>query len=289
MEIKTVGFIGLGVMGRSMAANLMKAGFSLKVYNRTKASAQTIVEGGAEWCSSPAEVAAKSDAVITIVGFPRDVEQVYFGENGIFQAFTQGKLVIDMTTSSPMLAKRIGQRAEELGGSALDAPVSGGDIGARNGTLTIMVGGTKDAFALAEPLFAAMGKEWRLQGTYGAGQHTKMCNQIALACSMIGVCEALGYAKAAGLDQQLVWESISGGAAGSHPMTNLAPRMLAGNFAPGFFVKHFIKDMGIAIESAREMKIDLPGLELADRLYRRLAEAGGENYGTQALYKLYVK
>lgn len=288
MEIKTVGFIGLGVMGRSMAANLIKAGFKLVVYNRTKASANAAIEAGAKWADNPKEVMAQTDAAITIVGYPKDVEQVYFGENGVFAGFSAGKLVIDMTTSSPILAGKIGSKAQELGGMALDAPVSGGDIGARSGKLTIMVGGKPEAFAIAEPLFAAMGKEWKLQGTWGAGQHTKMANQIALANNMVGVCEALGYARAAGLDLQTVLNSISGGAAGSYSMKNLAPRMLAGDFTPGFFVKHFIKDMGIALECAKEMKIELPGLEQANKLYHKLADRGCQNDGTQALFKLYV-
>ncbi|MGI6075932.1 MAG: NAD(P)-dependent oxidoreductase [Pyramidobacter sp.] len=286
--LKKIGFIGLGVMGRSMAFNLLKAGFSLTVYNRTKASAQVLTAAGAQWADCPADVMRGSDAVITIVGYPRDVEQVYFGEKGLFQGFSAGKLVIDMTTSSPLLAEKIGAKAKELGGCALDAPVSGGDVGAKNAKLTIMVGGPEEAFKEAEPLFAAMGKEWKLQGGWGAGQHTKMANQIAIASNMMGVCEALAYARRAGLNQEAVLGTISGGAAGSFSMSNLAPRMLKGDFKPGFYVKHFIKDMGIAIECARAMKLDLPGLELADRLYRKLAEAGGENDGTQALYRLYV-
>ncbi len=288
MELKKIGFIGLGVMGRSMAGNLMKAGFELTVNNRTKKSADALVAAGAVWADTPADVMRACDAVVTIVGYPKDVEQVYFGENGLFSGFSAGKLVIDMTTSSPPLAERIGRRAAELGGQALDAPVSGGDVGAREARLTIMCGGERAAFDRARPLFAAMGREWKLQGGWGAGQHTKMANQIAIASGMMGVCEALAYAKAAGLDPESVLSSISGGAAGSFSMSNLAPRMLKGDFAPGFYVKHFIKDMGIALECAREMKIALPGLELADRLYRELAGKGGENDGTQALYKLYL-
>ncbi len=288
MALKKIGFVGLGVMGKSMAGNLMKAGFELVVNNRTKASADDLVVSGAVWAATPADVMLACDAVVTIVGYPKDVEQVYFGEKGLFAGFSAGKLVIDMTTSSPPLAVRIGRRAAELGGQALDAPVSGGDVGARNAALTIMCGGEKNAFERAQPLFAAMGKEWKLQGGWGAGQHTKMANQIAIASGMMGVCEALAYAKAAGLDPALALSSISGGAAGSFSMSNLAPRMLKGDFAPGFYVKHFIKDMGIALECAREMKIDLPGLELADRLYRALADKGCENDGTQALLKLYM-
>ncbi|MGN0838612.1 MAG: NAD(P)-dependent oxidoreductase [Pyramidobacter sp.] len=287
MMLKKIGFIGLGVMGRSMASNLLKAGFHLTVYNRTKASADKLLGAGAVWADSPAEVMRAADAVITIVGYPRDVEQVYFGEKGLFEGFSAGKLVIDMTTSSPILAERIGKKAAELGGEALDAPVSGGDVGARDAKLTIMAGGSEKAFKEAEPLFAAMGKEWRLQGGWGAGQHTKMANQIAIASNMMGVCEALTYARRAGLNPENVLAAISGGAAGSFSMSNLAPRMLKGDFKPGFYVKHFIKDMGIALDCAHQMKLELPGLELADRLYRKLAEQGGENDGTQALYKLY--
>lgn len=288
MTLRKIGFVGLGVMGRAMASNLMKAGFDLTVSNRSKTSAETLLASGVAWAESPADVMRAADAVITIVGYPRDVEQVYFGERGLFAGFAPGKLLIDMTTSSPLLAAKIGARARELGCEALDAPVSGGDVGARDAKLTIMAGGAETAFKLAEPLFAAMGKEWKLQGPWGAGQHTKMANQIAIASNMMGVCEALAYARAAGLDPRRVLESISGGAAGSFSMSNLAPRMLKGDFKPGFYVKHFIKDMGIALDCAKEMKLDLPGLALADKLYRRLAESGGENDGTQALYKLYA-
>ena len=287
--LKKIGFIGLGVMGRSMAFNLLKAGFSLTVYNRTKALAEDLTAAGARWAGSPAEVMRDCDAAITIVGYPRDVEQVYFGEKGLFEGFSAGKLAIDMTTSSPLLAEKIGAKALELGGCALDAPVSGGDVGAKNASLSIMAGGPEEAFEEAVPLFAAMGKSWKLQGGWGAGQHTKMANQIAIASNMMGVCEALAYARRAGLNQEAVLAAISGGAAGSFSMSNLAPRMLKGDFKPGFYVKHFIKDMGIALECARQMKLELPGLALADRLYRKLAERGGENDGTQALYRLYVE
>lgn len=287
--LKKIGFIGLGVMGRSMAFNLLKAGFSLTLYNRTKTSAEDLTAAGARWAGSPAEVMRDCDAAVTIVGYPRDVEQVYFGEKGLFEGFSAGKLAIDMTTSSPLLAEKIGARALELGGCALDAPVSGGDVGAKNASLSIMAGGPEEAFEEAVPLFAAMGKSWKLQGGWGAGQHTKMANQIAIASNMMGICEALTYARRAGLNQEAVLAAISGGAAGSFSMSNLAPRMLKGDFKPGFYVKHFIKDMGIALECARQMKLELPGLALADRLYRKLAERGGENDGTQALYRLYVE
>ncbi len=287
MALKKIGFVGLGVMGRSMASNLMKAGYELKVYNRTKASADALITDGATWAENPAEVMRASEAVITIVGYPKDVEQVYFGEKGLFEGFSAGKMVIDMTTSSPILAEKIGAKAEELGGEALDAPVSGGDVGARDAKLSIMVGGKESTFEKAVPLFSAMGKEWKLQGAWGAGQHTKMANQIAIASNMMGVCEALAYARKAGLNPETVLNSISGGAAGSFSLSNLGPRMLKGDFKPGFYVKHFIKDMGIAIECAHELNIDLPGLELANKLYKKLAELGCESDGTQALFKLY--
>ncbi|MDY3868264.1 MAG: NAD(P)-dependent oxidoreductase [Pyramidobacter sp.] len=287
MSLKKIGFAGLGVMGRSMASNLMNAGFDLMVYNRTASSAESLLARGAQWAKSPKELASECDAVITIVGYPKDVEEVYFGANGLFEGFSAGKILIDMTTSSPLLAARIGEEAAQRGGAALDAPVSGGDVGAREARLSIMVGGSQEAFDAALPLFQAMGKQIKLQGKCGSGQYTKMANQIAIASNMMGVCEALIYAKRAGLDPRQVLSSISGGAAGSFSLSNLAPRMLDGNFAPGFYVKHFIKDMKIALESAREMNLELPGLETAYQLYQKLAAEGCENDGTQALYKLY--
>jgi len=282
----TVGFIGTGVMGKSMAGHLMKAGYSLVIYNRTKDKAAELLARGAAWKDTVAELAAVSNVIITMVGYPKDVEEIYLGPQGILANAQPRTYVIDMTTSSPLLAARIYREAQSKGIYALDAPVSGGDIGAREARLSIMAGGDPDVFATVKPLFEVMGQNIVLQGKAGAGQHTKMCNQIAIASNMIGVCEAMVYAKKAGLDQLTVLKSIESGAAGSFSLSNLAPRMIAGNFAPGFYVKHFIKDMTIALESAREMGMMTPGLELAKSLYEKLAAMGEENSGTQALYKL---
>lgn len=284
---KTIGFIGLGVMGKSMAGHLLNGGHKLYVYNRTKAKGDELVQNGAIWCDTVGELAEKSDIVITIVGYPSDVEQVYFGEDGILQRARPNTYVIDMTTSSPKLAKKIGEEAKKIGIHALDAPVSGGDIGAKNAKLAIMVGGDEEAFEEMKPIFSLMGTNIRRLGPHGAGQYTKMANQIAIASNMMGVCEAISYAREAGLDVKEVIETIETGAAGSFSLSNLAPRMIEGDFAPGFYVKHFIKDMKIAIESAEEMGLKLHGLELAKKLYEQLAEQGEENAGTQALYKLY--
>ena len=284
---ETVGFIGTGVMGRSMAKHLLDEGYPVSVYNRTKERANSLFEKGAVWRNSPGEVAASSSVVITIVGFPNDVESVYLSENGIVENANSGSLLIDMTTSSPVLAQKISQSAASKGVATLDAPVSGGDIGAREARLSIMVGGEEHAFDRAKPLFDCMGKNIMLMGSAGAGQHTKMSNQIAIASGMIGICESMIYAKQSGLDPARVVQCIESGAAGSWSLSNLAPRFLKGNFDPGFFVKHFIKDMKIAIEVAEEMKLDLPGRDLAKRLYDQVASEGGEDFGTQALFKMY--
>lgn len=283
----TVGFIGIGVMGRSMAGHLLDAGYSVHVYNRTQAKAQDLVDRGAQWQSSPGKVAAAADAIITIVGFPVDVESVYLGEDGVLAQARSGSLAIDMTTSCPNLASRIAQEAAAKGIEVLDAPVSGGDIGAREARLSIMVGGSVSGFERALPLFEIMGKNIVHQGAAGSGQHTKMCNQIAIASGMMAISEAMAYAKKSGLQPETVLKSIESGAAGSWSLTNLAPRVLKGDYAPGFFVKHFIKDMKIAIESAQAMGLDLPGLQLAKKLYDQLASKGCEDDGTQALFKLY--
>ncbi|KFL17191.1 oxidoreductase [Geobacillus stearothermophilus] len=287
--MKTIGFIGLGVMGKSMARHLLKAGYPLLVYTRTKEKAEDLLQEGAVWKETVADLAREADVVITMVGYPHDVEQVYFGEGGILENARPGTYVIDMTTSTPTLAQSIYEAAKQKGIHALDAPVSGGDIGAREGTLTIMVGGDEDVFLACKPILERLGTNIVRQGGAGAGQHTKMCNQIAIATNMIGVCEAMAYAKRAGLDPFKVLESIAKGAAGSWSLSNLAPRMLSGDFAPGFYIKHFIKDMKIALEEAERMNLPLPGLALAKQLYEELAQAGEENSGTQALYKRYVK
>ncbi len=283
----TVGFIGIGVMGRSMAGHLLDAGYSVHVYNRTQAKAKDLVDRGAQWQSSPGKVAAAADVIITIVGFPVDVESVYLGGDGVLAQARSGSLAIDMTTSCPNLASRIAQEAAAKGIEVLDAPVSGGDIGAREARLSIMVGGSVSGFERALPLFEIMGKNIVHQGPAGSGQHTKMCNQIAIASGMMAISEAMAYAKKSGLQPETVLKSIESGAAGSWSLTNLAPRVLKGDYAPGFFVKHFIKDMKIAIESAQAMGLDLPGLQLAKKLYDQLASKGCEDDGTQALFKLY--
>lgn len=283
---KVVGFVGTGVMGRSMASNLMKAGITVCVYNRTREKAEDLIADGAIWKDTPGEVAKASDIVITMVGYPKDVEEVYFNANGLLANAQEGAYLIDMTTSSPALAKKIYQTAKDQGIFAMDAPVSGGDIGAREGTLSIMVGADKDAFEEMRPLFELLGKNIQHQGGAGAGQYTKMANQIAIAGNMMGVSEAIAYAKQVGLDPTHVLDSIATGAAGSWSLTNLAPRMIRGDFAPGFYIKHFIKDMGIAIESAEEAGLSLPGLTLAKQLYNQLAREGLEDEGTQALFKL---
>lgn len=286
-ENTTVGFIGIGVMGRSMAGHILDAGYPVHIYTRTKAKADELVDAGAVWEASVPALAKACDIVFTMVGFPPDVESVYLGEDGLVANMRPGACVVDMTTSRPDLAERIFSEAAVRGIHTLDAPVSGGDIGARDARLSIMVGGDQEIFSAVKPLFACMGANIVYQGKAGSGQHTKMCNQIAIAAGMLGVCEALAYAEHAGLDPATVLQSIESGAAGSWSLSNLSPRILKRDYAPGFYVKHFIKDMGIAIESAEQMGIEVPGLKLAKSLYDRLAEQGGGDDGTQALYKLY--
>jgi len=287
MSKETIAFIGTGVMGRSMAGHLLNAGYPLNVYNRTKSKTDELVAAGANWCDTPGSASAEADIIITIVGFPKDVEEVYLGEDGILANAKSGSLFIDMTTSSPALAKKIAEAAQGKGIGSLDAPVSGGDLGAKEARLSIMVGGSQEDFDRALPAFEIMGKNIQLQGPAGSGQYTKMVNQIAIAAGMLGITEAMAYAKKSGLDPFHVLKSIETGAAGSWSLSNLSPRALKGDFAPGFFVKHFIKDMRIAIESADEMGLELPGLKLAKSLYDKLAAQGGEDNGTQALLKLY--
>ncbi len=291
IEIKSqetvIGFVGIGVMGKSMAGHLLAGGFRVNVYNRTRPKADELLEKGAEWQESPGQLAAASDVIITMIGTPDDVNAVYLSADGILASAKPGSLVIDMTTSSPQLAAKIYQEARRAGIHALDAPVSGGDVGARNGTLSIMVGGDREAFEAARPLFDLMGKNIVFQGAAGSGQHCKMANQIAVASTIMGVCEALQYSKKAGLSAETVLASIEAGAAGSWTLSNLGPRMIKGDFAPGFYVRHFIKDMTIAIESCENIGLDAKGLSLAKALYERLAEAGGGEEGTHALYKQY--
>jgi 3-hydroxyisobutyrate dehydrogenase len=282
-----VGFVGTGVMGAAMAGHLIDAGYRLRVFNRTRAKAEPLIARGAVWCDSAGQTADLADAVVTIVGYPADVDEVYLGEGGVLQRARDGAYLIDMTTSTPSLAVRIAAAAAERGVHALDAPVSGGDVGARDAKLTIMVGGDESAFAAVEGLLRAVGPNVVLQGGPGAGQHTKMANQIAIADNIVGVCESLAYAEAAGLEPRRVLESIGTGSAGSWQLENYAPRMLAGDFAPGFYVKHFIKDMRIARDEAAAMDIDLPGLRLALELFEELARRGNDECGIQALYLLY--
>ncbi|WP_310170186.1 NAD(P)-dependent oxidoreductase [Neobacillus niacini] len=284
-ENTVIGFIGMGVMGKSMASHLLNAGFPLVVYSRTKEKAADLLEKGAIWAKNPQEVAEKAQVIFTIVGYPKDVEEVYFGKEGLISHAKAGSFLIDMTTSAPSLSIKIYEAAKKNGIQAIDAPVSGGDVGAREAKLSIMAGGERDAFNEVLSILEHLGTNIVYQGEAGAGQHTKACNQIAIASNMIGVCEAIIYAEKAGLDPENVLKSISTGAAGSWSLSNLAPRMLNGNFEPGFYIKHFIKDMKIALDEAEQMGMNAPGLSLAKSLYEQLAEKGEENSGTQALYK----
>jgi len=278
-----IGWIGCGVMGSSMCGHLLDAGHPITVYSRTRSRADDLVARGASWADTPAEVAARSDVVFTMVGFPSDVREVVLGEHGTLAGARAGAILVDMTTSEPTLAQEIRVAALARGLESIDAPVSGGDVGARNAALSIMVGGDAATIERVRPLFEIMGKTIVRQGDAGAGQHAKMVNQVLLATLMIGVCEALLYAYKAGLDLETVLESVSGGAAGSWSLTNYAPRMLKGDFEPGFFVEHFIKDMEIALGEARRMNLALPGLALAHELYLALRAQGGGRKGTQAL------
>ena len=288
-----IGWIGTGIMGCSMCRHLIEGGHSAVVYNRTRSKTDSLVALGAKYVSSPAEVAKESDVVFTMVGFPADVENVYFGENGIFEGLAavaddagKGPILVDMTTTKPSLAVKIYEKAKELGLEALDAPVSGGDSGARNATLSIMVGGDASTLAKVEPLFKLMGKSIVLEGAAGAGQHTKMANQIQIAGTMVGLCEALAYSKAAGLDLETMVATISKGAAGCFSLDSYAPRIIKGDYAPGFIVEHFVKDMKIAIEESHRMGLELKGLELVESMYEELCAKGYGRCGTQALVKV---
>ncbi len=282
-EKTRIGWIGTGVMGSSMCGHLVAAGYRATVYNRSAEKAKPLVDKGAKLADSPQAVAQASDVVFTIVGYPKDVREVVLGEDGILTSARTGAVLVDMTTSEPALAVEIDHAARAKGVHAVDAPVSGGDVGAREARLSIMVGGDKPVFEALSPLFEKMGKTIVYQGPAGAGQHTKMVNQILIATNMIGVCEALLYAFKAGLDLNVVLQSVSSGAAGSWSLSNLAPRAIAGNFEPGFFVEHFLKDMGIALAEARRMKLCLPGLALAEQLYRAVEAQGYARKGTHAL------
>ena len=284
-----IGFIGVGVMGAPMVQNLMKKGHELSVYNRTKEKAAGVVAAGAKWCESAGACAKDQDVVITIVGYPKDVEEVYFAPGGILDSAAPGTVLIDMTTTSPRLSERIYASAKEKGMTALDAPVSGGDVGAQKGTLAIMVGGDREAFDRMQEVFAAMGTNIRYMGGAGCGQHTKMANQIAISGCIAAVCEAIAYAEACGLKPQEMFDAISTGAAGSWQLTNNGQKIIDGNYAPGFYVKHFIKDMNIALEEAKDRDLPLDVLKLVRDKYDELAAAGGGDEGTQALIQVLRK
>lgn len=288
-EKAKVGFVGTGVMGKSIVKHLLSAGHELLIYTRTKEKAQDLLDLGATWAETPGDIAAQVDVVFTMVGYPSDVEEVYYGDSGIFENGKSDLIVIDLTTSTPTLAIELYKKAQSIGMSSLDAPVSGGDVGAKSGVLSIMVGGDKEVFDKIQPMFSTFGENVVYQGKAGAGQHTKMANQIAIASSMIAACEAITYASEANLDPEMVLKSITTGAAGSWSLTNLAPRMLQHDYEAGFYMKHFIKDMGIALDESRKMNITLPGLEMAYSMYKNLEERGFENEGTQSLIKAYDK
>lgn len=282
-----IGFIGTGVMGKSIVKHLLAADYEVNVYNRTKAKTDELVAKGAVWQETPAKVAEASDVIFSMVGYPADVEEIYFKEKGILTVPVEDKLLVDLTTSTPTLAEKIYQAAKEKGAAALDAPVSGGDLGAKNATLTIMVGGDEAAYEKALPLFEVIGKTYTLHGSAGKGQHTKMANQIMIAGTMTGMTEMMVYANKAGLDVSKVIKTLSGGSASNWSMENYGPRILKEDYSPGFFVKHFIKDLRIALEEADKMELTLPGTKLAKELYDQLADQGFENDGTQALIKLW--
>lgn len=278
-----IGWIGTGVMGRSMLGHILDKGYECLVFSRTKEKALPLVEKGSHWCISTGEVAQRADIVFTMVGYPADVHEVYLAKGALIDSAKEGTVMVDMTTTSPGLAIEIAHKAAKKNIRILDAPVSGGDVGARNATLSIMVGGEKPVFDTMLPFFEIMGKKIVYQGNAGAGQHTKMCNQIQIAGTMIGMCESLLYGYKAGLDLPTMLSSISGGAAACWSLDNLAPRILRRDFEPGFFVRHFIKDMGIALEEARRMNISLPGLALVQQLYQSVSALGYDEKGTQAL------
>jgi 3-hydroxyisobutyrate dehydrogenase len=278
-----IGWIGTGVMGRWMCQHLMTKGYKATVYNRSQDKAKELLGGGAAWGETPKHVAAQSDVVFAIVGFPKDVREVFLGEQGALAGAKSGTVLVDMTTSEPSLAREIYDAARKKGVASVDAPVSGGDVGAKNAALSIMVGGDADVVATIQPLFECMGKTIVHQGGAGAGQHTKMVNQVLIASNMIGVCEALLYGYKAGLDLKTVMQSVSVGAAGSWSLNNLGPRIMDRNFEPGFFVEHFIKDMKIALDEAERMNLALPGLALAKQLYEAVRAQGYGRKGTHAL------
>jgi len=279
-----IGWVGTGVMGSSMCGHLLEAGFMINVYNRTREKAEKLLQRGARWAETPKDIAEASDLIFTMVGYPSDVRDVILGEDGVLAGCRGGNVIVDMTTSEPSLAARIAEEAGEIGAISIDAPVSGGDVGAREARLSIMIGGDKEAVESLMPCWQAMGKTIVHQGAPGAGQHAKMVNQIVIATNMIGVCEGLLYAHRAGLDLEAVMESVGSGAAGSWSLLNLGRRIMDNNFDPGFFVEHFVKDMGIALEESGRMGLSMPGLALAHQLYVALMAQGHQRDGTQALH-----
>ncbi|AQQ53867.1 NAD(P)-dependent oxidoreductase [Planococcus lenghuensis] len=282
-----IAFIGTGVMGNSIVRHLLQAGHKVTIHTRTRIKAENLIKEGAAWADTSGQAVKEAETVFTMVGYPEDVEEVYFSDLGILRHAKEGAALIDLTTSQPLLAQRIAEEAKNRGMHAMDAPVSGGDIGARNGTLSIMIGGEKSEFDRLYPVFELFGGNIVYQGPAGAGQHTKMCNQITIASTMIGVCESLVYARKAGLDPETVLRSISTGAAGSWSLSNLVPRMIEEDFQPGFYIKHFIKDMKIAADEAERLGLKLPGLRLSLSMYEELAEKGYSENGTQALIRHY--
>lgn len=287
--MKKIGFIGVGIMGKSMVRNIMKNGFEVSIFARNKEKVLDVISEGASFYPTIKECVSGRDAVITIVGFPKDVEEVYFGENGILENVKEGTYVMDMTTSSPKLAVEIFEKAKEKGIKALDAPVTGGDIGAKNGTLTILVGGEEEDYKACLPIFQAMGTNIHYEGKAGFGQHTKLANQIMIAGAISGVCEAMAYAKDKGLDVKKMLDSVSTGAAGSKQLELVSPKILEEDFAPGFFIKHFIKDMKLAKEEALADNINLDILSKVLENYEELERESLGDLGTQALIKHYNK
>ncbi len=279
----TVAWIGTGVMGAAMCGHLLKAGYRVSVHTRTRAKAQPLLDLGATWAESPRVAAIGADVILTMVGFPRDVRSVYFGHEGLLHSAKPGTILIDMTTTEPSLSREIAVAAAAKGVTAIDAPVSGGDVGAKHATLSIMIGGAPEAVETIRPLLDLLGRKIVHQGSAGAGQHTKLCNQIVIAGAMVGVCESLLYGYKSGLDLPRMLESIRGGAAACWTLDHLAPRILQRNFDPGFFVEHFVKDMGIALDEAARMGLTLPGLTLAHDLYQRVQRLGHGRSGTHAL------
>lgn len=287
--MEKIGFIGTGIMGNAMAGHLLTAGYKLSVYNRTKTKADDLLARGAKWCATAGECARNQDIIITMVGYPKDVEEIYLGTDGILENAQKGAYTIDMTTSSPVLAAKIYDEAKKKGIFALDAPVTGGDIGAKNATLSILAGGDEAAFKRIEPILHEMGKNIIYEGSIGAGQKTKACNQIAIAGALVGACEAFSYAKSAGLDIKKVFSSISKGAASSFQMNNVVVNALKGDFRPGFMLKHFIKDMNIGVDTSTQFGIELPVLQQVLKEAKEVADKGMNDSGTQSLLKYYEK